>query len=296
MEVGDTVLVHVTAFKGWHKMQDRWENREYVVEKQPYLNLPVYVVCPRDGEGCSWTLHRNYLLPINSNMGQDETDGSEERGKNNTSLTPVPPVSGSTQSSPDQPAPVRCSVWTTRNQLPWRYRNSGLLTDARPTSIWDAQVDLHVCLCILVWLYNTFKWGAVWNTLHWSQNMLAEHHSLSIQGNSLDVTPTSRFLDREGSGSKDIWSSCNSPTTKKPKQNPRWGERWNAAPPQVAELRDNNPQRMVEVSNKNMSPWCINLEGYGWRLSTPKATQTQVTQQVMIVRVYCNNWSWARQF
>ena len=26
-------------------MQDRWENREYVVEKQPYPNLPVYVVC-----------------------------------------------------------------------------------------------------------------------------------------------------------------------------------------------------------------------------------------------------------
>ena len=53
LEVGDTVLVHVTAFKGQHKMQDRWENREYVVEKQPYPNLPMYVVCPRDGEGHS---------------------------------------------------------------------------------------------------------------------------------------------------------------------------------------------------------------------------------------------------
>ena len=50
LEVGDTVLVHVTTFKGHHKMQDRWENREYVVEKWPYPNLPVYVVCPRDGE------------------------------------------------------------------------------------------------------------------------------------------------------------------------------------------------------------------------------------------------------
>ena len=107
LEVGDTVLVHVTTFKGHHKMQDRWENREYVVEKWPYPDLPVYVVCPRDGEGHSQTLHRNYLLPINSNMGQDETDGSEDRVKNNTSPTPVPSVSGSTQSSPDQPAPVR---------------------------------------------------------------------------------------------------------------------------------------------------------------------------------------------
>ena len=69
LEVKDMVLVHVNAFKGCHKMQDRWENREHVVEKQPYPNLPVYVVCPRDGEGHGQTLHRNYLLPINSNMG-----------------------------------------------------------------------------------------------------------------------------------------------------------------------------------------------------------------------------------
>ena len=36
LEVRDTVLVHVTTFKGHHKMQDQWENREYVVEKWPY--------------------------------------------------------------------------------------------------------------------------------------------------------------------------------------------------------------------------------------------------------------------
>ena len=66
LRMGKTVLVHVTAFKG--KIQSRWENREYVVEWQPYANLPVYVVCPIDGEGCSCTLHRNYLLPINHNL------------------------------------------------------------------------------------------------------------------------------------------------------------------------------------------------------------------------------------
>ena len=135
------VLVHVTAFKGQHKMQDRWENREYVVEKQPYPDLPVYVVHPRDPEGHSQTLHRNYLLPISSNMGQDEIDGSEDRVKNNTSPTPVPSVSDSTQSSPDQPAPVRRSVRTIRGQLPWRYRNFGLLTDTGPTSIRDAWLN-----------------------------------------------------------------------------------------------------------------------------------------------------------
>ena len=161
MEVRDTVLVHVTAFKSHHKMQDRWDNRGYVVEKWPYPNLPVYVVHPSNGEGCSRTLHKNYLLPINSNMGQDEADGAEERVKNNTSLTPAPSADNNMQDSPDQPAPVRCGTWTTRNQLPWRYQNFGLSSDTRPTGIWDAQVDLHVCLHILAWLYTTFKWGAV---------------------------------------------------------------------------------------------------------------------------------------
>ena len=161
LEVRDMVLVCVTAFKGGHKMQDRWENREYVVEKQPYPNIPVYVVCPRDGEGCSWTLHRNYLLPINSNMGQGKADESEERVKNNTSLTPAPSTDNISQDSPDQPAPVRYSTRTTRNQLPWRYQNFGLSTGTRPTSIWDAWVDLCVCLLILACLYITFWRGAV---------------------------------------------------------------------------------------------------------------------------------------
>ena len=90
-------------------------------------------------------------------MGQDEADGSEERVENNTSPTPAPSVDNSIQDSPDQPAPVRCGTRTTRNQLPWRYQNFGLSTDTRPTSIWDAWVDLHACLHILAWLYNTFK-------------------------------------------------------------------------------------------------------------------------------------------
>ena len=33
LEVRDMVLDHVTTLKGHHKMQDRWENKEYVVEK-----------------------------------------------------------------------------------------------------------------------------------------------------------------------------------------------------------------------------------------------------------------------
>ena len=133
------VLVCVTTFKGCHRIQDRWENREYVVEKWPYPNVPVYVVCPRDREGCSQTLHRNYLLPINFNIGQDEYDEPMAGVGNNNTSTPVPPLdseptdagpsgmvtpsaAGNTpQGSPDQPATLRCSVQKTQNRLPWRY-------------------------------------------------------------------------------------------------------------------------------------------------------------------------------
>ena len=92
LEVRDTVLVHVTAFKGCHKIQDRWENREYVMEKWPYPNVPVYVVCPRDGEGCSWTLHRNYLLPISSNLEQGKKDEPMVGVGDDTSPPPAPSV------------------------------------------------------------------------------------------------------------------------------------------------------------------------------------------------------------
>ena len=93
LEVGDMVLVCVNAFKGHHKIQDQWENREYVVEKWSYPNVPVYVVCPRDGEGCSWTLHGNYLLPISPNLEQSKLDKPVAGVGNDTSPTPVPSVS-----------------------------------------------------------------------------------------------------------------------------------------------------------------------------------------------------------
>ena len=93
LEVGNIVLVQLTAFKGCHKMQDWWENREYVVEKWPFPNVPVYVVCPRNREGCSWTLHRNYLLPVSPNLEQGEMDKPVAGVGNVTSPTPVPPGS-----------------------------------------------------------------------------------------------------------------------------------------------------------------------------------------------------------
>ena len=127
----------------------------------PILTYQCMWYAPGMGKGaakpCIGTIYYQSVLT----WGRMKQMNLQIRVKNDTALTPVPSVSSSTQSSPDQPAPVGCSIWTTRGQLPWRYQNFGLLTDTRPTGIWDAKVDLPVCLCILIWLYNTFKWGAV---------------------------------------------------------------------------------------------------------------------------------------
>ena len=170
------VLVHVTVFKGHHKIQDRRENREYVVEKWPYLDVPVYVVHPRDREGCSQTLHRNYLLPINSNIRQDEKDAPMAGVENNNTSSPAPPVNsepsdagpsgmvtpsaaGNTpQGSPDQPALLRHGTQKTWNWLPWRYQNFGLLAATSPPGIWDALVGLCIYLHVISCLYTIF-WG-----------------------------------------------------------------------------------------------------------------------------------------
>ena len=44
LSVGDLILVKQTAWKGRHKIQDRWENREYKVVDQPTPGIPVYTV------------------------------------------------------------------------------------------------------------------------------------------------------------------------------------------------------------------------------------------------------------
>ena len=195
------VLVCVTTFKGHHKIQDRWENREYVVEKWPYPNVPVYVVCPRNGDGCRWTLHRNYLLPINSNIGQDEKDTPMAGAENNNTSTPALPVdsepadagpsgmvtsstAGNTpQGSLDQPAPLRYSVQKSQNWLPWRFWNFSLLADTSPSDIWDAWIGLCFCLHVIFCLYTIFWRGTVWITLYLYNHVSAKDYSvLALRG------------------------------------------------------------------------------------------------------------------
>ena len=64
------VLVHVTAFKGCHKMQDRWENREYIVEKQPYPNIPVMWYAPGMVKGAAGPYIETICYPSTLTWGR----------------------------------------------------------------------------------------------------------------------------------------------------------------------------------------------------------------------------------
>ena len=141
-------------------MQDQGENREYVMERGPIPNVPVYVVCPRDGEGCIQTLHRNYLLPISPNLEQSKMDKPVAGVGNDTSVTPVPPVS-------DAPVGVNCLGWLPQAQQAAHQKivqidllPSGMalkVDDAGLTGIWDTWVGLCIslymvfCLCTALW-------------------------------------------------------------------------------------------------------------------------------------------------
>ena len=57
LDVGDLVLVKQTAWKGRHKIQDRWECGEYQVIGQPTPGVPVLYSkknCRRQDQGSTW--------------------------------------------------------------------------------------------------------------------------------------------------------------------------------------------------------------------------------------------------
>ena len=60
------MLVKTLAFKGKHKLADRWEEDICTVLEKPNDEVAVYVVQREDGKGPKRTLHRNHLLPIGS--------------------------------------------------------------------------------------------------------------------------------------------------------------------------------------------------------------------------------------
>ena len=74
---GDLVLVRIVKWTERHKIQDKWEQEEYVVVSQPDPFLPVYKVRPISG-GNTRTLHRNLLLPLGLQMKSIEDQDSSD--------------------------------------------------------------------------------------------------------------------------------------------------------------------------------------------------------------------------
>ena len=71
LKEGDKVLVKILAFKGKHKLADKFEEEVYTVERQPNEEIPVFVV--KDPNGKLKTLHRNHLLPVNTKFEKRPT-------------------------------------------------------------------------------------------------------------------------------------------------------------------------------------------------------------------------------
>ena len=62
-------VVKQTAWKGRHKIQDRWESGDYQVVGQPTPGVPLYTV-KRMAGGKTKVLHRNLLLPLQGRIRQ----------------------------------------------------------------------------------------------------------------------------------------------------------------------------------------------------------------------------------
>ena len=100
LSVEDLVLVKQTAWKGRHKIQDTWEDREYQVVDQPTPGIPVYTVKSLAG-GQTKVLHRNLLLPLQDRlrqegetMGDGATDSEEEEERDVTPCVTRAPKGG----------------------------------------------------------------------------------------------------------------------------------------------------------------------------------------------------------
>ena len=64
LKLGDLVLVWQKAFKGKHKIQDKWENTPYKVVEQKDPNLPMFHVENTGDPNKTRVLHRNMLFPL----------------------------------------------------------------------------------------------------------------------------------------------------------------------------------------------------------------------------------------
>ena len=78
LRMNDIVLVKRVAWKGRHKIQNKWEPIEYVVIEQPNLKVPVYKVKSLEDNKIR-VLHRNMLLPLGIKfIPEDESEHDSE--------------------------------------------------------------------------------------------------------------------------------------------------------------------------------------------------------------------------
>ena len=61
LDVGDRVLIRQVAFKGRHKISDKWDKDPYVVTDIPIAGIPVFKVQKESDSAVVKTLHRNLL-------------------------------------------------------------------------------------------------------------------------------------------------------------------------------------------------------------------------------------------
>ena len=66
LEPGDRVLLKNVAFKGKHKLENKWGKEPFIIVSKPNPEIPVYVVRLEHGGRLRKTVHRNMLLPITS--------------------------------------------------------------------------------------------------------------------------------------------------------------------------------------------------------------------------------------
>ena len=115
LDVGDLVLVKQTAWKGRHKIQDRWESGEYQVVGQPTPDVPMYTVQGFAGSKTR-VLHRNHLLPLQGRIrqtgetvkeGVTDSDEEEEGRAVMPKVARVPKGSPKVNTKPqDSPTPA----------------------------------------------------------------------------------------------------------------------------------------------------------------------------------------------
>ena len=85
LQVNDIVLVKRVAWKGRHKIQNKWEPSEYIVIEQPNLKVLVYKVKSLDDNKVR-TLHRNMLLPLGVKFVPEESEESDQDSKEEKEL------------------------------------------------------------------------------------------------------------------------------------------------------------------------------------------------------------------